>query len=354
MAAGRYADRMNSGKSGLLMTRIVKWIAAVCLGGYALAALPGAALAQQPTRTAAAARCCRLPAGTVVMVEMAEPVSTKTHKPGDTFAIRLAEPVVVSGQLVLRAGTTGIGEVVESAKPGMGGKSAKLVLAARSLTAPGGADLPLKGLQLSAAGKGRETAATALGIGGIVFLPAGIAGIAIHGGDVTFPAGTQATAKLIHTATLRSLGRAPKGAGKITEPVAETGSIAIPVPPKGQVVFFRRKSLLGTGQWFNVREDGKALGKLSNGAYFIQPETPGQHTFTAKTEPEFKDRLTLKIDAGETYFVEGMLTHGVVIGVADLTPSDAVAFNSAAKDLKLADAPGDDQLKEEPQDKAAR
>jgi hypothetical protein len=339
------------------MSRIITWIAAVCLGACALAALPGAtAFAQQPTRTAAAARCCRLPAGTVVMIEMAEPVSTKTHKPGDTFAIRLAEPVVVSGQLVLRAGTTGIGEVVESAKPGMGGKGAKLILAARSLTAPGGADLPLKGLQLSGAGKGRENAATALGIGGIVFLPAGIAGIALHGGDVSIPAGTQATAKLIHTATLRSLGRAPKGAGKISEPVAEIGPIAIPVPPKGQgqVVFFRRKSLLGTGQWFNVREDGKALGKLSNGAYFIQPETPGQHTFTAKTEPEFKDRLTLKIDAGETYFVEGMLTHGVVIGVADLTPSDAVAFNSAAKDLKLADAPADDQLKEEPQDKAAR
>ncbi|MEI9890138.1 MAG: hypothetical protein WDN45_05505 [Caulobacteraceae bacterium] len=61
-----------------------------------------------------------MPAGRVVMVELAEPVSTKTHKPGDTFAIRLAEPVVVSGQLVLRAGTTGIGEVVEASKPGPG------------------------------------------------------------------------------------------------------------------------------------------------------------------------------------------------------------------------------------------
>ena len=345
-----------SGKVGAVMTRIVTWIAAVSLGASCLGASFGAALAQQPTRTAAAARCCRLPAGTVVMIELAEPISTKTHKPGDTFAIRLAEPVVVSGQLVLRAGTTGIGEVVESAKPGLGGKAAKLILAARSLTAPGGAELPLKGLQLSGAGKGRENAATALGIGGIVFLPAGIAGIALHGGDVSIPAGTQATAKLIHTATLRSLGRAPKGAGKIAAQVAEVGPIAVPAPPKGQgqVVFFRRKSLLGTGQWFNVREDGKALGKLSNGAYFVQPEGPGQHTFTAKTEPEFKDKLTLKIDAGETYFVEGMLTHGVVIGVADLTPSDPVAFNAAAKDLKLADAPGDDQLKEEPQEKAAR
>ena len=50
-----------------------------------------------------------------------------------------------------------------------------------------------------------------------------------------------------------------------------------------------------------------------------------------------------------------MLTHGVVIGVADLTPSDRATFNAAAKDLKPADQPSaEDQLKEAaPQDKAA-
>jgi len=104
-------------------------------------------------------------------------------------------------------------------------------------------------------------------------------------------------------------------------------------------VFFRRKSLLGTGQWFNVREEGKALGKLTNGAYFVLPAVPGLHTYTAATEPEFKDRLTLKIDAGETYFVEGVLTKGVVIGVADLTPSDQAAFYAAVKSLKSAESP---------------
>ncbi len=328
-------------------------IAAFCL----TLATPGeAALAQQPTRTAAARRCCRVPAGTVVMVELVEPVSTKTQKTGDTFAIRLAEPVVVQGQVVLQAGTTGVGEVTDAAKPGLGGKGAKLVLSVRSLTGPGGTELPLKGLQLWAAGQGHATAATALGLGGIGFAPLGVAGIVMHGGDATLPAGTQATAKLAASATLRSLGKAPKGAGKIEVAALEQGPIPISAPAKGtgQVVFFRKKSLLGTGQWFNVREDGKALGKLTNGVWFVQSEPPGSHTFTAKTEPEFKDKLTLKVDAGETYFVEGMLTHGVVIGIADLTPSDRAAFNAAAKDLKPAEPPVDeDQLKEEAQDKAA-
>src|SRR6478736_9008088 len=101
------------------MTRTAPLIAAFLI---ALAAPGEAALAQQPTRTAAARRCCRVAAGTVVMVELAEPVSTKTHKSGDTFAIRLAEPVVVQGQIVLQAGTKGLGEVTDAAKPGMGGK----------------------------------------------------------------------------------------------------------------------------------------------------------------------------------------------------------------------------------------
>ena len=92
--------------------------------------------------------------------------------------------------------------------------------------------------------------------------------------------------------------------------------IDVPHPPagKGQVVFFREKSLVGTGQWFNVREEGKALGKLTNGAYFIQITDPGLHNYTASVEPEFKDKLKLEVDPGETYFVEGTLTKGVVIG----------------------------------------
>jgi hypothetical protein len=336
------------------MSRTGLLIAALCL----FLAAPGeATLAQQPTRTAAARRCCRLPAGTVVMVELAEPVSTKTHKTGDTFAIRLAQPVVVRGQIVLQAGTAGVGDVDTAAKPGLGGKGAKLVLSARSLVGPGGTELPLKGLQLAAAGKGRAAAATALGLGGIGFAPLGFIGIAIHGGDVTFPAGTEATAKLGASTTLRSLGKAPRGVGKIAVAPPAPGPIPISAPAKGmgQVVFFRRKSLLGTGQWFNVREDGKALGKLTNGAWFVQPEPPGSHTFTAKLEPEFKDRLTLKVDAGETYFVEGVLTHGVVIGVAGLTPSNRAAFNDAARELKPAETTGgEDQLKEDPREKAAR
>ena len=310
------------------------------LGLAAQGGLGQGAYAKTPIRPAAL-RCCRLPAGTPVTVELAEAVDAQTVKPGDTFALRLAEPLTVNGRIVLPAGAPGVGEVIESAKPGLGGKAAKLVLAARSLRTPGGADIPLDALQLSSGGQGHQTEATALGLAGIGFAPLGFVGFAIHGGDVAFPAGTRASAKLGAAVTLKALGRAPRIVRGAAPDAAPPEGLDISAPPagRGQVVFFRRKSLLGTGPWFNVREDGKALGKLTNGAYFVLPAAPGLHTYTAATEPEFKDRLTLKIDAGETYFVEGVLTKGVVIGVADLTPSDRTAFYAAGKALKPAESP---------------
>lgn len=289
---------------------------------------------------AASRSCCRAPAGTLVEVELVDPISTKVQKSGDSFALRLAAPLVVDGRIVLRAGTPGVGEVIESAKPGLGGKAAKLVLAARYLRLHG-KRLPLQGLQMSSAGHNNSTAAQAVGLTGIAFAPLGFVGLAVRGGDVELPAGTHAVAKLADDAHLPSLGRAPRGmaaaAPDANISTAEDG-INIPPPPPGmgQVVFFRAKSLLGTGQWFNVREDGKALGKLVNGAYFVQVTEPGLHTYTAATEPELKDHLKLEVDPGETYFVEGALTKGVVIGTANIFPSDRASFDKAKKGLKIA------------------
>jgi hypothetical protein len=289
---------------------------------------------------AASRSCCRAPAGTLVEVELVNPVSTKVQKSGDSFALRLAAPLVVDGRIVLRAGTPGVGEVIESAKPGLGGKAAKLVLAARYLRLHG-RRVPLQGLQMSSAGHDNSTAAQAVGLTGIAFAPLGFVGLAVRGGDVELPPGTSAVAKLADDTYLPSLGRAPRGmAAAAPDANISTveGSINIPPPPpgKGQVVFFRAKSLLGTGQWFSVRENGKALGKLVNGAYFIDVTEPGVHTYTAATEPELKDHLKLEVDPGETYFVEGTLTKGVVIGTANISPSDRAAFDKAKKNLRIA------------------
>jgi hypothetical protein len=75
-------------------------------------------------------------------------LSSAEQKAGDTFALRLAAPLVVDGMVVLPAGTRGEGEVIESDGPGIGGKAAKMVLAAKYLDVRHGR-VPLDALQLS-------------------------------------------------------------------------------------------------------------------------------------------------------------------------------------------------------------
>jgi hypothetical protein len=317
----------------------------MALGAILILAPAAAAASRAPSRAA----CCRVAAGTTVQVELVDQVSSEVQKTGDTFALRLAAPLVVDGRVVLRAGAPGVGEVIQSAGPGIGGKPAKMVLAASYLKS-GHARVPLNALQLARPGRDRSKASQAVGLSGLAFAPLSIVGIVLPGGEVVIPSGTVATAKVASAVTLPPLGRASRreiaaasSAASDAAALEAEGPIAIPPPPRGQgqVVFFRGKTRLGTGQWFNVREDGKALGKLSNGAYFVHATRPGVHTYTAKLEPELKEHLTLKVDAGETYFVEGALTGGLVIGAANLSPSNRERFNKAATSLKLADAPSD-------------
>jgi len=324
------------------MNRLNVWIVGLA-SAVALAAAPAHARAPHARVSRS---CCLAPAGTVVEVELANQVTTKVQKPGDSIALRLAAPLIVNGRVVLRAGTPGVGQVVESARPGIGGKPAELVLAARYLRR-GRTRVRLDGLQLAAAGHDNSRAAQVVGLAGFIAAPLGFAGLAVQGGDVTFEAGTRATAKLAADIVLPSLGAAPRNLAASTAvalraslgsgPVmAGSTEIAPPPPGQGQVIFFRKKSLTSIGQWFRVREAGKAIGKLSNGSYFVQNTTPGVHTYSATFEPEFKDKLRIEVDAGETYFVQGTTTVGLVVGAADLSPSNRAAFQDAVKHLNAA------------------
>jgi len=315
----------------------------------ALAAMPAQAQPGPPSADqdrasdlAAARPCCVVPAGTPVAVEMAQTVSTRTAKAGDAFDIRLAAPLIVDGRVVLPQGTPGVGRVVQSSGPGIGGKGAKLILSAEYLNAPGGA-VKLSAMQLTGTGKDHSNAANMLGVGGLVFMPLGLAGIVMTGEAIEIPSGVVAAAKIADDVTLQQVAMASgedyqRVQAVFGQPATSTGWLNVPPPPAGlgQVVFFRRKTMVGI-QWFNVRENGDALGKLTTGTYFIVPLAPGLHSFTAKSEPELKDHLTLKIDPGETYYVESIMTHGLVLGAAELTPSDKARFDQVSGDLKPAE-----------------
>jgi len=108
--------------------------------------------------------------------------------------------------------------------------------------------------------------------------------------------------------------------------------IAAPPEGMGQIVFFRPSKMLGAAIGFIVREGEEELGKLRNATYFVHATTPGQHSYVVHSEA--KDVMNIEVEAGETYFVSGSLSMGVLAGRPNLSPSDHSTFEAAAKKLK--------------------
>lgn len=120
-----------------------------------------------------------------------------------------------------------------------------------------------------------------------------------------------------------------------TPPVAPTnGKIGLPEDGKAQIVFFRPSKFTGAAIGFKVREGDTELGKLRSGKYFVANVAPGTHEYTVHSEA--KDILTIEVEAGETYYVQGTITMGILAGRPNLSPSDEATFNSMADKLKLA------------------
>jgi len=135
----------------------------------------------------------------------------------------------------------------------------------------------------------------------------------------------------------------PPPAEPSAEPAAQSAQVQAPsadaniAPPpsgKGQIVFFRKGGLVGAAIVYKVREGEAALGTLSPGHYFVSVVDPGRHTYTVHSE--VKDNLTLEVDDGETYYVQGTVQMGMLVGRPAITPSDQHTFDMLYPKLKRA------------------
>jgi hypothetical protein len=185
---------MNRALSGSLL---------MCLSATTLAAPPVDAVAQDVVALAANGgndveaapapveppSCCTLPAGTVVDLEIVDALNSSRHRRGDRFPIRVTVPVLVDGQMLVPAGTVGIGEVVHAAAARGGGAAGELLIAARSLDVDG-RTVPLRGLTLSRTGQ--SNAALALGTSVAI----GPFAMFIRGREIEIPASTEVQAKV--------------------------------------------------------------------------------------------------------------------------------------------------------------
>lgn len=127
---------------------------------------------------------------------------------------------------------------------------------------------------------------------------------------------------------------APNDAPAAVDTPAESapGDTATEAAGTGTVIFFRPSKFVGAAIGFKVRENGRELGKLRNGKYFVLQVAPGVHQY--EVQGEAKDMLTLEVEAGETYYVQGVLGVGIVAGRPNLTPSDAGTFEALKPKLK--------------------
>lgn len=163
---------------------------------------PASAPASSP---APACRC--VPAGTVVAIEITESLVSDERKAGDSFAFRLARPILFEGSELVPAGTLGVGEVIHAAPARASGKAGELILAARYLDW-GGRRIPLRGTRLGGAGNDRS------GVVAGATIAIGVFALFIHGGQMQIPAGTPAHAKLAQALTADptpSTGPSPDG-----------------------------------------------------------------------------------------------------------------------------------------------
>ena len=138
-----------------------------------------------------------MPALTPVEIEIVERLNSKLVRPGQRFAIRLAEPLVVDGRTVAPAGASGEGEVVHAAKAGGMGKAGELILAARFLDIDG-TRLPLRSLRYGRSqGKDNSGTLVAANVAAAAVLPvASLVAFVVRGGEVDVPAGTRANARV--------------------------------------------------------------------------------------------------------------------------------------------------------------
>lgn len=125
------------------------------------------------------------------------------------------------------------------------------------------------------------------------------------------------------------------------EPAPASAAVPAPAPASaaaasatGTVIFFRPSRFMGAAMGFIVREGTSELGKLRNGTFFTIQAPAGVHHYVVHSES--KDELTVEVEAGETYYVQGALGMGLMVGRPNISPSDAAAFEAVKGKLKEA------------------
>lgn len=122
------------------------------------------------------------PAGTLLRLELLDPLSSRTAKIGDTFKLRTATELVRDGVVLLPARLPAYGEVIHADKRGLSGKPGELLVKLRGMEWQG--QMVRIRNATNAAGKNHTTAAI------VTAQLFGLLGIFITGGEAEIARGS--------------------------------------------------------------------------------------------------------------------------------------------------------------------
>ena len=267
----------------------------VLLAAMALISLPQPVAAQAPQPAPAAETV--LPAGTPASIQVARSLDSQIIRRGDTFPIRLGSPIKIGDQIVIPAGTPGVGEVIHAA-PAADGEPGEISIAARYLTFEG-RRIPLKGFRINRRGLQSHDAEAKFSALGVLHTMIGYAA------EIT--QGERQPAELAEPFALgRDLGPAPTP--RIPARQVEPLPAGFPHPPPGlaQIIFFRPLDPYGT-QWRTtvylgeVRDKKAEYAYLGNGTSIAFHVQPGAAVFSVSGGG--MEQVRLEMEPGETYYI---------------------------------------------------
>lgn len=110
--------------------------------------------------------------------------------------------------------------------------------------------------------------------------------------------------------------------------------VQLPPPPagKGEVVFYR-KPLFSLVPFNWIAREGKTeICEMEAGTYCIAIVDPGTHTYEVHSEA--KNDLTIEVDEGETYYIIGGISMGLVVNHPNISPAQKIDFDALSYKLK--------------------
>ena len=104
----------------------------------------------------------------------------------------------------------------------------------------------------------------------------------------------------------------------------DTHYAAAPDPDKGLVYIYREKWLFGTVRGVYVQANGKRIGAVNSGTYFVYLADPGKNVFSVENQMGEERSRSLNVEAGKTYYLRINLTTSLL----DVEPYIAVIHDA--------------------------